>query len=295
MKAIVTGSNGFIGRYIVDKLKSEGYYVIGIGTTISSNSVVDEYLQCDILTNCLLDMKCLNACSGADVIVHAAASKSMNNFDYTVVNINLIGTLNVLQLAIKIGCNNIVYISSAPVIGKPSQNIIGNNMKEKPKTLYHITKLAGENVFSLPEAKQIRTCILRVPSPIGVGMPNTFLSVIIDKAISNEDIVLLGKGTREQNYIDVRDISKAVYDCVKNQAEGCYYIGSEMPISNTELAKLCINLLNSRSLIKYSDAPDTSDDETWRLDLSAAKEDFGFYTQYSIADTIFWIYGDRKI
>lgn len=294
MKAVVTGANGFIGQYVVDRLRRENYYVVGIGRSDNSKSNADEYIKCDISSEDLLNERILNTCAGADTVIHTAALKNMNNIDIQLINTNLVGTMYVSRLTDKINCKNIVYTSGAPVIGKPPGRLITNDIKEKPVTLYHLTKLAAENIFLLPDFKEISAAVLRIPSPIGVGMPDTFLSVLINKAMNNEDITLFGKGTRKQNYIDVRDIADAVISCVRHNINGCYYIGAENPISNHELAEKCISLLGSSSVIKYSSKPDPADDEIWRLDISEAEKDFCFKNNYNIDDSILWISNERK-
>lgn len=149
--------------------------------------------------------------------------------------------------------------------------------------MYHVSKLAGEYAV---RASGIKPVILRIPSPIGPGMNRkTFLPVVISSCLENRPVKLYGTGGRIQNYISVLDIARAVCLCVKNDAEGCFNLAGDS-ISNLSLAKLCRELLSSRSEIVFAGEPDPADDQAWEISGEKAAAQMGFSPSVGIEESI---------
>ena len=134
----------------------------------------------------------------------------------------------------------------------------------------------------------IKTISLRLPSPIGADMPSSkVFSVFVDKCLKNKPLILLGKGGRIQNYIDIYDISEAIKACLTNpDKSGVYNIASPHSYSNLELAQLCISTLNSKSKIEFSGTPDPEEENKWLIDINKAKNDLNFITSKDIKESI---------
>ena len=284
MNVLVTGSNGLVGSWIVRELK-KNHTVIGVGTKEKSASDANWYIRWDIghedIPASLLSVK-------IDTVVHAASNKSVKDDDLELSYANLVGTQRVINLCRLHKCKMAILFSSIAIIGNPGNGTIYETNIVNPLTMYHATKAAQELMFSQLEKAGIRTVSLRVPSPIAPIMHNrTIFTTFIEKAIRNEDIIINGKGTRRQNYIDVRDIAQAVEKILSNQeAQGIYNIGSKNTVSNTELAKKCIEIAGSKSGIIYSGKPDPADDQVWSIDISRLQRDTGFEQNFSIEQTI---------
>lgn len=291
MKILVTGSNGFIGGYITEYLLGKGYDIIGLGTKNESSTPILKYIKIDISDRKKLLELAKEELKDIDVVVHAAASLSKNDFDERLIQSNMIGLYNMIELATLTACKKFIYISSCPVIGIPKDIPINEKHDLLPNTMYHITKLSGEYMVNLLEKYNIKPVSLRIPSPIGKNMPaNTILSVFIKKAMEDEDLIIYGKGSRKQNYVDVRDIVQAVYLCIqKDKAGRCYNIASKAAISNGELAKYCIDVINSKSSIKFNGLEDPLEGQDWTIDITKAKEELGYEPRYTISDSIEWI------
>ncbi len=286
MKILVTGSNGFIGQSICGTLKSHGHAVIGTGIENYSICNIDDYVSCDISKEDTVE-KLLPFLSVGDIIVHTAASLSKDDFDRKLININCAGALNVLELSVKAHCNKIINISGAPIIGIPRIHPIDEDHPVEPCSLYHATKVMQEHIFGLAEKYGIKTVNIRVPAPIGAGMnKSTILAVFINHCLNNETIEVMGNGTREQNYIDIRDIAKFVEQCCCSDcANGTFIIGSEKPISNLELAKKCVAISNSSSEIILGNNSDPQEGIIWDYSCDKAKG-IGFVCRYDIDTTI---------
>lgn len=284
MNILVTGSNGFVGRAIVENLK-KNHYVIGIGTKGTPTNKVGKYVKWDIakdeLTESVISEK-------IDVIIHAAACIDIKDQVLELAKVNCLGTQRIFNLAVERNIKKVFYISSAPVIGVPEFHPISEKHPLKPLTMYHVTKLSGELILSQLYKYNIEAINLRIPSPIGPGMPvKSILPLFIRKVMSGEDITINGEGSRRQNYLDVRDLANVIENCLgKQQIAGAYLIAADTTISNIELARKCKDVIGGSSDIKYTGNSDTSDNQIWDYDNSNARDILGFYQKYSIDESI---------
>ena len=282
MKSVlITGVNGLIGSTIAELLLPN-YKVLGTSIEDGNTTGLDlEYIQSDITQ--LSSLQQLP--EKVDVIVHCAAVITADNYSNLLLNANCIGVQNIAAYAKKANCNQVIYFSSLPIIGKPSIIPITEEHPIDPPTVYHITKYFGELVLKKLLGDE-HVVTFRIPSPIGrKTAPNKIVPVFVKNAIENIDYNLLGKGERIQNYIDVRDIARAVDCAIQKQAHGTFNIASEKSYSNKELAELCINLFNSKSIIKYNGI-DKEEDYRWIVSTEKAKNVLGFVAKYSLSDSI---------
>ena len=294
MKRIfITGANGFIGRNVVQRLYEAGYTVLGSGRQDFPNDKNIDYIRWDFSREAIPDTLRNFDC---DCIVHVAASLDKNNLSEDLIRTNCFGTFNILQGAVGCDIKKIIYISSLPIIGNNHKIPIRENTEIDPPTMYHATKAAGELILKQAEHFGIEAISLRVPSPIGSGMlRNTIVPVFINRVLHDEDIVLQGKGTRKQNYLDVRDLSDAVSKIIETEdMNGIYNIGAKNIISNLDLAEKCIALANSKSKIVYSGTKDPSDDVDWTTDDSKLREQIGDYQHYDIEESLLDIMNEMR-
>ena len=219
MNILVTGASGFVGGAIMSGLKNENN-VVGIGRRDLPCCGYD-YHRADISE--LSSLEEILGIIKPDVIVHSAAAISHDGLDKSLIDTNVRGTANVLNLARMAGCKKIIYISGAPIIGSPTEIPVTEDHEVYPLSVYHLTKYFGEVLFQ--EAADMRTAILRLPSPIGAGMPeNKILPVFIRNCLSGLPIKLLGEGRRLQNYINVRDVAVAVRRTIQCDVTGIFNV-----------------------------------------------------------------------
>lgn len=280
-KVLITGVNGLIGSTIAEFLLND-YEVIG--TSIEENNITGldfQYIQSDITKKESLE----NLPTTIDVIVHCAAIITGDNFSSVLLNANCIGVQNIASYALKADCSQLIYFSSLPIIGRPKIVPITEEHPIDPPTVYHITKYFGELVLKklMPDKNLV---IFRIPSPIGrKTAPNKIVPVFVKNAINNVDFTLLGNGGRIQNYIDVRDIARAIGCAIEKNANGTFNIASEKSYTNKELAELCINLFDSKSEINYNGV-DKEEDYQWIVSTEKAKKELGFVAKYTLSDTL---------
>lgn len=292
MNILVTGSNGFVGGIIVEYLKQR-HHVIGVGTKEKPSHTVDQYIRWDIARDEIDEDLLLDR---IDVIIHAAASIDVDDTSLDLSYVNCLGTQRIFNLALKKAVKKVFYISSAPIIGIPVVHPITEGHPVQPNTMYHATKLAGEILLDQLNRHGIENVNLRVSSPIGPGMPvKSILPLFIKKVMTGENVTINGKGTRRQNYIDVRDIAKTIENNFdKNGISGTYLMTSNTTVSNVELAQKCINIIGGSSTIDYTRQSDITDEQMWDYDNTYAKTVLGFKQSYNIDDSIIDIWKAMK-
>lgn len=282
MRVLVTGANGFIGRYVCKELTHAGHEVAGLvhrtdnedGPAVRYHGDISSEREIYVLAEQL---------GKIDAIVHCAAYLSYQNFDSQIMMVNVVGTQNVVTLAKRTGCEKMIYFSSAPVIGIPEIHPITEEHPLAPKTMYHVSKLAGEYIA---QASGLSVVILRIPSPVGIGMnPRTILPTFVSCCMQGMDMILQGKGTRRQNYIGVQDIAKAVVLALKREKTVCYNLSGHL-ISNQELALLCREAAGSSSNIVFSGLPDPADGQIWDISGQRIFRDLGFIPKVSLKDSV---------
>lgn len=289
MNILVTGSNGFIGSHVARYLKDRGHYVVGLGRTENPHNAedVNEYISCDLGSEKANEIPSLITVK-LDAVIHLAADMRKEPHLVEVITANCAGTQRLLEMCEANSIKIFLQLSSLPVIGKPLLHPITEEHPIHPYTVYHITKRTEELLANYAyEYHGVRTASFRISAPIGPRVnPNTIFPTFVRKALANEDIVLLGKGTRKQNYVYVKDIARCLEQSLTSEnVHGVYNLTSNLLISNIELAKIIITTLKSDSRIVLQ-GEDKADEYVWDATLGRIREDSGYSPQTNIQDVI---------
>ena len=289
---LVTGAFGFIGKYVTKELISQNYHVIALAHTKCSVQQDFEVIQTDIADPDMI-AQVATQIKHCDILIHLAANLKMDAGDETI-SVNGTGTYHLIQLASLLSVQKFIYISSIPVIGSPKIVPITEEHPVCPETLYHISKYMGEQMINALCPVSMKKIILRIPSPVGIGMnPNNFLSILFDKCLKNEDIELFGQGLRIQNYIDVRYVAEAVKLAIEYQCSDLFLVAGTRSISNKELAFLCKKVTNSKSKITWGKRSDPEEDKQWLISTDKIYKKLQFAPKQNLDDTLKWIYLKR--
>lgn len=289
---LVTGADGFIGRYLCAELSRNGYYVYGMSrrALIYSNKENIQYINCNLgkwqHLNKLFQKKIK-----FDVLFHLAANVNIHEDKDVLIRDNIYGTEEILSIAEHLKIKKIILMSSVGLFDSITNNKISEYSKLKICTFYHYTKYISEQLFlnySIRH-KDVIVQIIRISSPIGIGMrENNFLSVIINNLKNNKDIVLYGQGLRVQNYIDVRDIVRGLMMLLDFDRTEIINLVSPVSYSNLMVAKLCLKVIQSNSKIVFIGI-DNHENENWIFDNTKLKKILNFKCIYSLQDSIKWV------
>ena len=287
MRILVTGSSGLVGGAVAAHLHALGHEVVGLSRRVSDRLPPGvRQFQADIGSMHFMEAA-LAGLPPFEAVVHAAADLSFAQDAGSVSIVNCLGTQHMTALARKWSSRLFLFISSLPVIGTPRELPITEEHPVAPPTVYHATKVFGEHVVALASKAGVLGASFRLTAPIGPAMPrNRLLTILIQRALANEEIVLHGTGARRQDYVDVGDISQAVERWLAKPAEGVFNVASGRAVSNIELANACIRQLGSTSSVSLSGKLDPDDAVAWEVSIAKAGSAFGYRPAVSLDDSI---------
>src|SRR3989338_1169440 len=194
MRCLVTGGAGFIGLHVVHKLVEKGIKVRIYDLCQPYDQKGVEYFHAS-----LLDMDKLRmAMKGVDAVFHlAAVANVLDVFQepHYSENINVRGTINILEAARKTGVKRVIYGSTIWVYSdtKSTSGIVDeDSLLAAPSHLYTATKLAGEYYCkAYQKLYGIDYTILRYGIPYGPGARDgAVIPIFVKKAINGEPITI---------------------------------------------------------------------------------------------------------
>ena len=274
MKVLITGSAGFIGGHLYEKLKKEGNEVMGFDNWShpSKNPINAEMHTYDIRDNrpvyqmradgmlVKLESPLNIAIEWSDIVYHLAAQihvdKSIKNPKETI-DINVNGTLNILEACRKYS-RKLVFASSSEVYGTSQKEYMDETHPLDAQSPYAASKVAGDRLCkAYIDTYGCDICILRNFNTFGPyqndGGEGTSYGAVIGiftrAALRGEPLQIFGDGNQERDYIYITDALKgyelaSVYNGVLN-------IGSGRTISINDLARNVKDLTGSKSEIVH--------------------------------------------
>ena len=229
-KILVTGGAGYVGSHVVKTLRDAGKSTVvfdNLSTGRRENLLPDIPF---ILGDTLSTDQLKEAMRGVDSIIHMAAHKasgeSMTNPGKYAIN-NLIGTINLLNVAEESKIKYLVFSSSAAVYGQPKYLPLDEKHPTEPLNFYGYTKLEIENLLGwYSKLKDIRFASLRYFNAAGYDIdgeingleiePNNLIPIVIETIMGKrEEVVVFGSdyntddGSCIRDYIHVNDLAEA--------------------------------------------------------------------------------------
>lgn len=241
-KILVLGGNGFIGSHLVDALVKEecSVKVFDRPNTTILNNVVRPNVQM-IEGDITSDADMAAAVSGCDICFHLVSTvlpKSSNQDPAFDIETNLLGTIRLLNYAVKAGIKKIIFLSSGgTVYGVPMRLPINEEHPTNPICSYGISKLAIEKYLHLYyQLYGIDYTVLRLSNPYGERQRTLStqgaVAVFLGKALRNEIVEVWGDGSVVRDYIHVSDVVSAMLKSISyNGSNRVLNIGSGFGMS----------------------------------------------------------------
>lgn len=279
MRILLTGATGLLGRAIGERLGGQGHEVVGLARGPGSGELAEE-LRADIGTPGLAEA--LAGVEACEAVVHCAASRATDDAAAELVLTNCLGTQQVLALARSWKSRRFVFLSGVTVVGAPRELPLTEEHPTDPRNAYLASKLFGERLVRLASRGGLDGVGLRVSAPVGPTMPRErMLPVFVQRAIAGEPLTVVGKGSRRQDYVDARDVARAVELALAKPTSPVLNIAGGRSWSNLELARLCIALLGSGSSIDHS-GDDPEDGVSWEISIERARAELGWEPEHDI-------------
>ncbi|MFX0060361.1 MAG: SDR family oxidoreductase [Candidatus Hodarchaeota archaeon] len=294
-KIIVTGAAGFIGSNLTDELLSLGAEVIGIdnlyngrlenlGNALKSKNF--QYRKGDIRDLNLL----IQTFEDVDIIYHQAAFTSVPQsveIPATCNEVNITGTLNVLNAARIKDVKKIIFATSSSVYGDFPGLPKKEDAEKHPLSPYGVSKLACEGYMKVYcNLYGLDTISLRYFNAFGPRQRDSpysgVIAIWLGRILRNEDLIIYGDGKNSRDFTYIKDVIQANLLAAKSDVLGeIFNIGAGSPINLTELAKLMLKLTNSEHLKMIYTDPRPGDIIHSFADISKAKQILGYQPQYN--------------
>jgi UDP-glucuronate decarboxylase len=281
-RIVITGGAGFIGSHLAEVLLSQGNEVVVVdnfhtGRLENINHLRDdhrfEYIRHDVTQPILIE---------TDEVYHLACPASPVHYQSNpvkTVKTNVIGTLNMLGLAKRVGAK-FLLASTSEVYGDPLEHpqteaYWGNVNPIGPRSCYDEGKRTAETLtINYMSEHGLDTTIVRIFNTYGPRMlfdDGRVVSNFVVQALKNEPITMYGDGSQTRSFCYVDDLVRGLI-AAQNKAD--YHepinLGNPAELSIKQFAEEIIKATGSQSKIVYEELP--KDDPTRRRpDISRAK------------------------
>lgn len=312
MKTIlVTGARGFIGRNLVGVLSSDKNYELILTDKNISRGYFTEMKETQNHRIAFYNLDIMNRESAFDLVsnhnidtcVHLAALVNVEDsikYPDKTMDVNVKGTVNILDACAKNQVENFVFASSAAVYGHPVKIPINEKHQLKPISPYGISKLLAEkHVSSYMNSKQIRNTIsLRIFNAYGdLQFGNVSVITKFAKRLSlGLAPVIHGTGSQKRDFVSIKDVVNAMLLSIKAMEERSDLLESASPLIfnigtgvATTIKDLCHQMISLSGLdIEpfYKENSNDADINASCADITKAKKFLNFFPNTNLSEDL---------
>ncbi len=295
MRIIVTGGAGFIGSHVVDAYLASGHDVLVIDSLWEHGGGQRSYIPDRVS---FLHMDIRNGELGRiftefkpDIVNHHAAQHSVAissrdpRYD---AEVNVVGLLNVLDSAVKVGAKKVIFASSGATFGTPDRFPIDESTPQRPTSPYGITKMVAEHYLRFyRDEKGLDFTALRYGNVYGPRQdPNGeagVVSIFIGKFLKHEGVRIDWDGEQTRDYIFVKDIADLNLKALERGSGSCYCIGTNTKTSVNTIYRTLVDITGFEAPVtpgprRPGDARDA------QFDASLAARELGWTATTSLPD-----------
>jgi len=218
-KILVTGGAGFIGSNLVDKLSPDNTVVVldnlfsGLLSNLEKSKDRITFVKGDVLDKALVK----DIVAEVDYVFHLAANvgniRSIKdpNFD---MEVNIGGTLNLLEACRNSNIKRLVYSSSGAIFGEARYLPIDEEHPLNPESPYAVSKLAAEKYcFAFHKVYGVPTTALRYFNVYGPRQDASeyanAISIFLSRTREGKPLTIFGDGKQTRDFIFVKDVARA--------------------------------------------------------------------------------------
>jgi len=308
---IVFGASGDIGsyfvRYFLENYSGEEYTVVGVGTreTSAISKYGVKYYQVDIVDKNAFDILPKDVYA----VVHLAGAMParMKGYDpYKYIDVNITGTLNVLEYCRENHADRILFAQSFGDIKDYSEEVplLKVDLPRRfsftsDHTIYVMSKnFAVDMIENYHQMYGLKRFIFRLPtiylySPIDYYyVDGEFRKIgyrtLIDKAIAGDDIEVWGNPNRAKDMVYVKDFCQMMYKALfVDRSEGYYNVGTGIGITLLDQIKGMVEVFGSEGhKSKIVMRPDKPNAPQYIMDIKPAVDELGYQPKYDYITTL---------
>ncbi|MDP3881877.1 MAG: NAD-dependent epimerase/dehydratase family protein [Nanoarchaeota archaeon] len=295
MNILVTGGAGFIGSNLVDRLVELGYTVIAIdnfltGSRDNLNSKAIFYEE-DIRNKDALDK--IFEKHKPEYIFHTAAGYLVQSLENPQrdAEINIIGTINLIELSLKYKVKKIIYSNSGGAsYGEPLEIPITEEHSIHPLTPYGASKYTAEMyLYMYSKNFGLKYTSLRYANVYGPRqnpkLEGGVISIFLNSFLKGESPIMRSDGTPTRDYVYVGDVVEAnIMAMEKGECEG-YHVATEIETSVLDLVKTMKKVLNT-NLDVVRGPPRIGDPQRAVFSISKIKRAIGWQPKVALEEGI---------
>jgi UDP-glucose 4-epimerase len=286
MKALVSGGAGFIGSNIIKYLVQAGHTVTALDN-LSSGFLCNlesfpevQFIEGDVRDEAIVR----RAVAGAEVVFHLAACVgNKRSIDHPIEDseVNVLGTLQVLEAARHSGVSKIVYSSSAGIFGELRTLPIREDHPIEPDSPYGASKLAGEKMCLVySKLHGLEVVCLRYFNVYGVNQRydayGNVIPIFAHRLLNRQPIIIFGDGEQTRDFVNVRDVAQANYRAAMARGiSGSFNIASGARVTINRLVEMLVQASGIQADVEYG-SPRQGDVRHSLADISAARNAFGY-------------------
>jgi UDP-glucose 4-epimerase len=293
VKTLVTGGAGFIGSNIAAQLLRDGHEVVVLDNLLSGHRVNLRDLDCEFILGDIRDEAVVTrAMRGVEVVFHLAASVGNKRaIDHPLIDseINVLGTLQVLEAARRNGARKLVASSSAGIFGELKTLPIREDHPVDPDSPYGASKLCMEKqCLAYAKLYDMEVVCLRYFNVYGQNQRfdayGNVIPIFVFQLLRGEALTIFGDGEQTRDFINVRDVVQANIGAAGARGvSGAFNIGSGTRITIKQLVQEISTAAGEDPSVKYA-PPRLGDVRDSEADISAARTSLGFAPSISIRD-----------
>lgn len=265
MRALVTGSSGFVGRHMVAELKRRGY-TVDLCDPVGTTDGVPYWRDAHIVFS-QEDKR-----NVYDLVVHAAATAPFRAaIDSAPMNLASDLSLDaaMFEWAVRTRQKHVVYLSSSAaypialqqrgVRTQLSESAINPNVPELGDAAYGLTKLIGERMADAARSAGVPVTVVRPFSGYGEDQGENWpFGAFIGRALRREDpFTVWGDGTQTRDWIHIDDVVGAIMALVEAKVDIPVNLCTGIPTSMADMiSMICDQAGYIPKIEKKTDAPD---------------------------------------
>lgn len=274
MKVLVTGAAGFIGSNLCEALLARGDEVIALDNfndfydvARKRSNVADfkDHPACRMIEADIVDAAAMNkvfAEHSPDAVAHLAA---YGNVRYSIgraplyTEVNITGSINLLEAARNHGCTNFVFASTSSAYGATEQlPFVETDPCNRPLAPYPASKKAMEVLgYTYHNLHDISFTAVRFFSVYGPrGRPDMMPFMVTDRIVRGEEIVLFDGGAMKRDWTYIADIVSGVMGALdRPQGYEIINLGRGEPVLMSDFVSIIEQLVGKKAILSTPPAP----------------------------------------
>jgi len=215
MEIVVTGASGFVGRNLLDELADTDHHVLACDIEpLESLPDNAEFHDVDITDESAV----AEVVFGADAIAHLAAHPLPASTDDPKLNaeINVVGTLNILDAARDSDVDKVFFSSASSLVGEVNEVPVPEEHPAHPQSPYGVAKHAVEEYLAVyRELYDLDYFVFRffnVYGPYQYPDSGALVPVVLSRLARDQGVFVTGDGSQTRDFIYVRDITEFIVE-----------------------------------------------------------------------------------